>query len=115
MDGIPTTKECIQYECRGLLWKAYYVRQIHVRIFLRLTENKRENVNRCAFFFTFVFAIIRGDVIVFINIPPVTCPYSSIFLARLNHLHNKYYMQGLRILAFPCGEFGCEVRLYNTL
>jgi glutathione peroxidase-family protein len=72
-------------------------------------------VNFRTIFFLFFFLLhsqpSSGKLLIFVNIPPLECPYVSSFLDELNQMQIYYYDRGLRVLAFQSFEFGCDVRL----
>lgn len=47
----------------------------------------------------------RGYVLLIVNVAS-ECGLTRVNYDQLNHLHNKYHERGLRILAFPCNQFG---------
>lgn len=47
----------------------------------------------------------RGYVLLIVNVAS-ECGLTQVNYNHLNYLHDKYHEQGLRILAFPCNQFG---------
>jgi glutathione peroxidase-family protein len=47
----------------------------------------------------------RGLVLLIVNVAS-ECGLTSVNYDHLNYLHQKFYDKGLRILAFPCNQFG---------
>ena len=47
----------------------------------------------------------RGQVLLIVNVAS-QCGYTDFTYGKLNALHDKYASRGLRILAFPCNQFG---------
>jgi len=47
----------------------------------------------------------RGQVVLIVNVAS-QCGYTEGTYSKLNALHAKYASRGLRILAFPCNQFG---------
>lgn len=52
----------------------------------------------------FEFESLRGSVSLVVNVAS-QCGFTPQY-KQLQELHEKYYDQGLRILAFPCNQFG---------
>ncbi|CAB3220908.1 unnamed protein product [Arctia plantaginis] len=49
--------------------------------------------------------IYRGKVLIIVNVAS-QCGYTDTHYTQLNKLYEKYAERGLRILAFPCNQFG---------
>lgn len=47
----------------------------------------------------------KGKVLIIVNVAS-QCGYTDNHYKQLNELYDKYYEKGLRILAFPCNQFG---------
>ncbi|XP_025410868.1 probable glutathione peroxidase 8 isoform X2 [Sipha flava] len=60
-----------------------------------------------------VMDVYIGKLLIFVNIPPLECPYVSSFLDELNQMQIYYYDRGLRVLAFQSFEFGCDGNSYR--
>lgn len=50
----------------------------------------------------------RGFVLIVVNVAS-KCGYTDKHYKELNELNEKYHEKGLRILAFPCNQFGDQV------
>lgn len=49
--------------------------------------------------------IYRGKVLIIVNVAS-QCGYTDTHYTQLNELYERYAAKGLRILAFPCNQFG---------
>ena len=49
----------------------------------------------------------RGQVLLIVNVAS-QCGYTEFTYAKLNALHDKYASKGLKILGFPCNQFGSQ-------
>ena len=49
----------------------------------------------------------RGQVLLIVNVAS-QCGYTEFTYNKLNALHDQYATKGLRILAFPCNQFGAQ-------
>ncbi|XP_047036726.1 juvenile hormone epoxide hydrolase-like [Helicoverpa zea] len=47
----------------------------------------------------------KGKVLIIVNVAS-QCGYTNVHYEQLNQLHERYNQKGLRILAFPCNQFG---------
>lgn len=61
--------------------------------------------------FFFFFNRFRGSVLIIVNVAS-KCGYTSKHYKELAELDEKYRDKGLKILAFPCNQFGNQVNVY---
>lgn len=57
---------------------------------------------------TLPLSAYAGQVLLIVNVAS-QCGYTQVSYSELQQLNLEYYAQGLRILAFPCNQFGGQV------
>lgn len=57
-----------------------------------------------------IFLFLRGFVLIIVNVAS-KCGYTTKHYKELNELNEKYHEKGLRILGFPCNQFGSQVNI----
>lgn len=88
---------------KTLMEKMYRWKSTSMKIYHPFKETKILILNATYLFF-------RGYVLIIVNVAS-KCGYTSKHYKELVELDEKYREKGLRILGFPCNQFGSQVNI----